>query len=137
MSEHEGNGGHGKGKEGEAPGGGAPEDVVLVHGPTEDGAGVRALRSRPGKLELAELRPVKEGQPLAAREIVSLRRRKESPLLYDVKTLYAAEEETRGAAGSTGHEGPARVSSSRYRDGWEAIFARKKTKPKRGDGEPN
>lgn len=97
----------------------APEhDVVLVHGPTEDGAGLRALRSRPQGLALTELRPLREGKPIApSAELVRLRKRAESPFLWDVEVLHGAEAE-----GGAGHEGPARVTSARYRENWEAIF---------------
>ena len=62
-----------------------PHDIVLVHGRTQDGEGLRALRSRSERLELAEIRPARDGQPLqGSAELVQLRPRKESPLLYDV-----------------------------------------------------
>jgi len=97
----------------------AKHDVVLVHGRTEDGEGFRALRSRPGTLAMAELRPVREGQPLSeSAELVRLRTREESPLLWDVEVVYSGDSSC-----PTGHEGPARVSSERYRENWERVFA--------------
>jgi hypothetical protein len=117
-----------------APAGEASEarghDVALVHGVTEDGAGLRVLRSRPDRLEQAVLRGVKEGQPLTG-ELVRLRPRKGSPLLWDVETLYDRREEqgdsseprSSRAAGS----GPAQVATDAYRRNWEAVF---QTKPK-------
>lgn len=105
-----------------------PHDVVLVHGRTADGRGVRALRSRPNRLELAELRIPKEGQPLhPGGEIVQLKRREESPLLWDVDVKWRGEEVAdAGSASSgpeaTGHAGPAQVATDRYRENWEAIF---------------
>lgn len=90
-------------------------DVVLLHGPTDDGGGLRALRSRPGRLELAEIRPVKKGAPMHAGELVQLKARKGSPLLWDVDVQYSAAEEQ-------GHDGPARVTSEQYRRNWEEAF---------------
>jgi hypothetical protein len=94
-------------------------DLVLVHGRTEDGEGLRALRSRPGSLALTELRPLREGQPLSpSAELVCLRERKESPVLWDVEVMYSKAE----AAEARGHEGPARVSSDRFRHNWDRVF---------------
>jgi hypothetical protein len=102
----------------------ADHDVVLVHGRTEDGEGVRALRSRPKRLDLAEIRPVKQGQPLQGGELVRLRRRGEGPLLYDVEVQHADESDA-----SADHAGPPRVTSSAYRRNWETIFGKKSRKP--------
>jgi len=105
-----------------------PHDVLLVHGPTADGRGVRALRSRPNRLDLAELRPVKEGQPLLpGGEIVALKRREESPLLWDVDVQCQLGESTAATATASesqdrGHAGPAQVATERYRENWESIF---------------
>lgn len=93
-------------------------DLVLVHGRTDDGEGLRAIRSRPDRLELAELRPLREGRPIGEHEVVALHRRAESPVLWDVEVQYDPK------APATGHEGPARVTSRRYRENWDAIFAR-------------
>ena len=109
----------------EEKGGEPGHDVVLVHGRTEDGEGLRALRSRPGSLSLTELRPVREGQALApSAELVRLRERKESPALWDVDVLYAPAPET---AGGKSHEGPARVSTDRYRENWDQVFGTKRS----------
>ncbi len=98
-------------------------DVVLLTGSrTEDGEGVHALRARPNKLELAEIRPLKEGKPLNEGELISLHAREESPALYDVKVEYAKGKE---------HAGPVRVTTSSYRQGWEAIFSKKKSRKKK------
>ena len=43
-------------------------DVVWMHGPTEDGEGTRVVRARPGRVDAGEVRPMVEGQPLAARQ---------------------------------------------------------------------
>ncbi|MGH7271238.1 MAG: hypothetical protein ACREJ3_12495, partial [Polyangiaceae bacterium] len=60
-------------------------DVVLVHGRTDDGQGARVLRARPKHVEVGELRPLREGQPLSPNgEVVALAAR-EAPNVYDVK----------------------------------------------------
>ncbi len=64
-------------------------DVVLVHGATGDGEGARVLRARPGQIEAGEVRPIRQGQPLApGGEVVRLSARSEAPCLYDVKVDY-------------------------------------------------
>lgn len=102
-------------------------DVVLVHGRTEDGQGLRALRSRPGKLELAEIRKLKEGQPINTGEVVSLQPRQESPLLWDVDVQYSVGEESSTV-------GPPKVTSQKYRSNWDTVFGKKRRqrKPARG-----
>jgi len=57
----------------------APEDVVLLCNPTPDGEGVNALRARKNRLELAEIRPLREGQPIVAGEVARLKPRQEMP----------------------------------------------------------
>ena len=99
-------------------------DVVLVHGRTSDGQGLRALRARSRRLELAEIRPAKAGQPLHRDgELVQLKPREESPLLYDVEVHYRAGEQQ-----EDGHGGPPRVTSQQYRDNWETIFGKRRKK---------
>ncbi|HEX3772759.1 MAG TPA: hypothetical protein VHV30_17890 [Polyangiaceae bacterium] len=100
-------------------------DVVLVHGATGDGEGARVLRARPGQLEVGEIRPLRQGQPLnGGGEVVRLVERPESPRFYDVKVDYevpgAQASNKPGAA--VGH-GPAQVATRAYRDSWERIFA--------------
>jgi hypothetical protein len=92
-------------------------DVVLLHGTTDDGEGLKALRSRPGRLDLAEIRPVHEGQHVGEHELVSLRPR-EVPVVCDVDVVYRPGDEMEAAD----HAGPARVATDAYRMNWEAIF---------------
>lgn len=89
-------------------------DVVFLQGETKDGEGLRALRSRPGRIEATELRAVREGRPLTG-ELVRLLPREESPLLWNVDVQYSQDEQR-------GHAGPARITSEAYRDNWERIF---------------
>lgn len=90
-------------------------DVLFVHGPTEDGAGARVIRSREGAIEVGELRAVKEGAPLMGGDVVKLEPRPESPRLFNVDVQYRVES-------TPGHAGPARVSSAVYRRNWDAVF---------------
>jgi hypothetical protein len=93
-------------------------DVVLVHGATGDGEGARVLRARPGQLEVGEIRPLRQGQPIASGgEVVRLVERPEGPLFYDVKVDYKAP-----AIAARTH-GPAQVATPAYRDSWERTFA--------------
>jgi hypothetical protein len=103
----------------EAP---APFDVVLLHGPTDDGAGTKIVRARPGKLEAGEIRPVREGQPINAGEVVTLKPREGAPRVCDVNVLHeaAAPQDVRGT-------GPAQVATRAYRDAWERIFGGEET----------
>jgi hypothetical protein len=93
-------------------------DVLLAHRPTEDGEGAQVLRARPGRLEAGEVRPLREGKPLSAGgEIVRLERRKDAPMLYDVKVEHALP-----AASVPERNGPAQVATATYRTNWERTF---------------
>jgi hypothetical protein len=96
-------------------------DVVLLSGTTEDGEGLRALRSRPGRLDLAEIRPVSEGQHIGESELISLHPR-QIPILCDVKVHYDPEQD--GPQDSP-HAGPARVASRAYRQNWDQVFGQR------------
>jgi hypothetical protein len=102
---------------------------VLIHGSTEDSRGVRALRSRPGRLELTELRPLREGCDVGSTEVVRLRSRRESPLLWDVDVEWDPRSDG-------GHAGPARVSSAAYRRNWEQVFGQRRPRS-RDEAEPD
>lgn len=92
------------------------EDVVLVHGRTEDGEGHVVLRKRGDTLALGEVRPMREGRPITG-ELVKLKPRDDHPNLADVEVVHAVPE-SRG--------GPARVSTPAYRAGWAQVFGEKK-----------
>jgi hypothetical protein len=102
-------------------------DVVLFHGPTEDGEGARVLRARPGRLDAGEVRPMRDGRPLAGGgEVVRLQPRADAPSLYDVAVEYAVPSSvggsssgartgggaTAGAAGPAGAAGAAGATAS-------------------------
>jgi len=100
------------------------QDVVLIHGPTEDQAGLRVLRARPQGIEIGEVRPLEEGKPLTG-EVVKLRPRPGAPRVCDVETQLSREEldRARGAPPPRlGHAGPPRVTTEAYRANWEAIY---------------
>jgi|SRR5580658_6778506 hypothetical protein len=101
-------------------------DVVLIHGPTEDGEGARVLRSRGEGIEAGEVRPMREGRPLSPRsEVVKLTPRKESPRLYDVHVEHVV---TAPAEAAPARGGPAQVATHAYRESWERTFG-----PRRAD----
>jgi len=93
-------------------------DVVLLHSPTEDGGGVRVVRSRQGQVEVGEVRPLPDGKPITG-EVVTLQPRQDAPRVCDVSVQYTSKE-TRTTAG------PAQVATDAYRDNWEATFGRKR-----------
>jgi hypothetical protein len=93
-------------------------DVVLLQGPTEDGEGVRVLRAREDRLEVGEVRPLKEGQPIIAGEVVKLLPRAGSRVC-DVEVLAKLGA---GDAAKAAQIGPAQVATRAYRDSWERIF---------------
>jgi hypothetical protein len=96
-------------------------DVVLIHGATGDGQGARVLRARPGHVETGELRPLRQGQPLASGgEVVRLVERPDAPCLYDVKVDYKVPEAP--AVSARPAHGPAQVATRAYRDSWERTF---------------
>jgi hypothetical protein len=100
------------------------EDVVFVHGPVEEGEGVRVVRKRDEAIELGEIRPVQEGRPLAG-DLVRLKQRQESTRLFDVEVLASRDEiaEKAGRAKpARAHAGPAQVATQAYRTNWDAIF---------------
>ena len=104
----------------------AKEDVVLLHSRTEDGEGLRALRARDNRLEAAEIRPIRHGQPISKQaELVRLRPRKETPLICDVEVEYNGDSSSDTRSQSSG---PPQVASKAYRDNWEQIFGRRRRK---------
>ena len=94
------------------------EDLVLIHGRTDDGKGLKVIRKRDTELSVGEVRPLEEGKPIGG-EVVSLSPRAESPLLCDVRV----EADLRPAV--DGRAGPVRVSSSSYRSGWDRMWGKR------------
>ncbi len=98
-------------------------DVVLMHGPTEDGAGSKVLRARPGRIEAGEVRPMADGKPLVpGGEVVRLERRADAKGLFDVHVDYKVPEKGDVAAPAAAMTGPAQVATRAYRDSWDRTF---------------
>lgn len=107
------------------------EDVVLLHSPTEAGDGIRVVRKRDETIELGELRPMREGQPIHG-DVVRLKPREEHALLFDCEVLVPTAKPKEAAPPPadpepTSHKGPPRVTSDAYRGGWDLIFGGKRT----------
>lgn len=91
-------------------------DVVLVYGRSEDGKGYDVLRQRGEEVEAGRMRTLDQGKPIHG-EVVRLKAREDSPLLFDVEVQHDARV-------STGR--PAKVASEEYRRGWESIWSTKR-----------
>jgi hypothetical protein len=121
------------------------EDVVLLHSPTESGDGIHVVRKRKDTIEVGELRPMKEGQPIHG-EVVRLTQRSENENLFDCEVMVpsptrkapelpaapaaSAAPKTPAPEEPTGvqHKGPPRVATDAYRGGWDAIFGKRENK---------
>jgi hypothetical protein len=122
----------------------AGSDVVLIHGVTEDGKGLRVLRARDERLELGQVRPLEEGKPLQG-DVVKLTPRPEAPFVCDVETQVKVPERAPAALRSTSssakadsaradgptksdgvperrRKGPPQVATRAYRENWDAIW---------------
>jgi hypothetical protein len=100
------------------------EDVVIVHGASEDGSTLGVLRVREQRVEVGALQRLEHGKPIHG-EVVRLRPRQGHPWICDVEV---AVPDPRPDAARTApivpasRRGPAQVSSDSYRAGWELIF---------------
>lgn len=94
------------------------DDVVLVHGRSEDGKTLAVLRKRGETLSAGLLSAAEEGKPLHG-DLVRLTPREGAPFLADVEVLHEAPR-----APLADRAGPAQVSSPAYREGWNAVFGR-------------
>ena len=107
----------------------APVDVMYVHAPTESGEGFHVLRQRQERIEVGQIRGLREGEPIHG-EVVRLKQRSGHERLFDVDVLVDAPSRRE-------HDGPPQVVSESYRHNWDAIFGRS-AQPKRArDSEPN
>jgi len=105
------------------------QDVVLIHGLSEDKKGLRVLRARNDQVEVGEMRPLVEGQPITS-DVVRLKPRTGMPLLCDVETEVAVSGPQPSL--SKAHQvrtGPAQVANNAYRDNWDTIWSRSATSP--------
>jgi hypothetical protein len=107
-------------------------DVVLLAGATDDGEGAKVLRARSGCIEAGEVRPLREGRPLAAGgEVVRLSPRSEAPALYDVRVEHVVDVPESHVARAQSRKEPSRnkpaqVATRAYRDSWERTFGARK-----------
>lgn len=97
------------------------DDVVMIVGQSERGS-LQAVRKRGEEIGLTQLRPVRSGQPIHGGEVVSLKERTGSPVLWDVEVLWSTEEPVAADPPPSQRKGPVRVSNARYREGWDIIF---------------
>jgi len=103
--------------------------VLYVHSPTESGGGYHVIRQREERIEVGELRPMREGMPLSG-ELVKLIPRAESDRLFDVDVLYATEKRSEDG-------GPAQVATDSYRRNWDKIFGGSPAPRKERDSDLN
>jgi hypothetical protein len=99
-------------------------DVAFVWGKNADGVHIVRRRDENAPLEAGLLQPLVEGKPITG-ELISMRRREDMPLLYDVKS----EMEAPSSAGEPRSSGgrPSKVATDSYRKGWDAIWGRRGT----------
>ncbi len=100
----------------ESPKTGPKGDVVLVYGRSEDGKAHHVLRQRGEAIEAGTMRALDEGKPIHG-EVIRLKPREESPVLFDVEVQHDARPSLGGR--------PAKVATDEYRKGWESIWAKK------------
>jgi hypothetical protein len=99
--------------------------VAVVYGKDEDGVHILRRRSEDGPVEAGVAQPLVEGRPITG-EVISLRRRKDLPFLFDVKTEIAGPRpQGEPPPPETAAEGPAQVATDSYRRGWDAIWGRR------------
>jgi hypothetical protein len=113
------------------------KDLLLVKGPTDDGAGVHVIRARQERLELGTMRPLQDGRPIDG-EVVKVNPHPEWPFLYEVETEFStapseapappdAEQSSappRKPSAPTRSAGPPKVATEAYRRNWDAIWNR-------------
>jgi len=109
------------------------QDVVLIHGVTEDGTALEVLRAKNGEIEAGAIKPLREGQPIHG-EVVRLRPREGCPLVCDVTVdlpkadgVSAPEPSPAASAPISARQrarkGPAQVATNDYRRNWDAIWS--------------
>lgn len=103
-----------------------PRDLAILQGPTEDGKGARVLRLKDGELSAGEIRPAREGEPIADRELVKLTPLHEGAPVCEVEVLHAPQRPERPSEDKPAQQRPARVSTESYRKNWAAVFGAKK-----------
>ncbi|HEY6475859.1 MAG TPA: hypothetical protein VI456_04705 [Polyangia bacterium] len=94
------------------------QDIAAVCGKDQHGLYILRRRSEDGPVEAALVRPLVEGKPLTG-EVISLRRRKDLPFLFDVTTEISLAPDPPSPGG------PAQVATDSYRRGWDAIWGQR------------
>lgn len=98
------------------------DDVVLVHGRSEDGTALAVIRKQGDSISSGIVRVAEEGKPIVG-ELVRLRPRDDMPLVCDVEVLHEGRESPRTPEShATDRHGPSRAATVAYRHGWEAIW---------------
>jgi hypothetical protein len=98
---------------------GADPDVALVCGVSGDGQGIDIIRKRGDRIETGTVRRLEQGKPIHG-EVVRLKPRESSPLVYDVEVEIPAPAPAQTA--SPASSGPAQVATDNYRKNWDAIY---------------
>jgi hypothetical protein len=98
-----------------------PEDVALVYGKDPETEAFHILRKRGEVIEAGSLRPLEHGKPVVG-EVVSLEQRTEHPCLFNVSPLGKDTDATKIDPKVGPRCGPARVSNTRFRTGWDHIW---------------
>ncbi len=93
------------------------EDVALLYSRSEDGQSYGVLRRRKDEIQVGTLRALEEGKPIHG-EVVTLRQRADSSVLFDVETEHAVAPMRKPS-------GPARITTREYRKGWDSIWSAK------------
>lgn len=104
-----------------------------MYGPADDGEGFKVLRKRvqSDNLETGVIRPLKEGRAIHG-EVVHMKQRPESPLVFDMETdaeLSTTRNDDAQASRDGARNGPARVATDKYRQGWDGIWGSRRRLP--------
>jgi hypothetical protein len=98
-------------------------DVAVAVGKDEHGIHILRRRSEDAEVEAGIVQPLAEGRPIQG-EVITMRRRPDSPFVFDVKTELANPGADAPRATSAG---PSQVATDSYRKGWDAIWGPKRT----------
>jgi hypothetical protein len=102
-----------------------PRDLAILQGPTEDGQGARVLRLKDGELSAGEVRPAREGEPIADRELVKLTPLQPGGPICEVEVLAGSPPRASDDLAKPS-QGPARVATESYRKNWSTVFGAKR-----------
>ncbi len=94
------------------------EDVAFLYSRSEDGRSYGVVRRRKEEIQVGTLQALEEGKPIHG-EIVSLRPRPDSAVLFDVETEHAVTTARQAS-------GPPKIATKEYREGWDSIWSEKR-----------